>query len=154
MKGVIHMHHYNNESIGRSISFLNRYGSHYINEQLREYNLSASQYPYLAILFQNEGLSQDEIASILKIDKGTAARSIAKLEQAGYVERKVFNVDKRIKKLYLTDKAHSFQPKLTSILLGWNNIITKDMSEEEAECALKLLNKMTFNAGAVLDKMK
>jgi DNA-binding MarR family transcriptional regulator len=56
--------------------------------------------------------SQDEVASILKVDKGTAARAIAKLETEGYVERKVFTTDKRIEKLYLTDKAHTFEKNL------------------------------------------
>lgn len=37
------------------------------------------------------------------MDKGTTGRAIAILEKEGYVERKVFSVDKRIKKLYLTE---------------------------------------------------
>ncbi|WP_227551688.1 MarR family winged helix-turn-helix transcriptional regulator [Metabacillus sediminilitoris] len=141
-------------SIGRWISLLHRYGNVYINEQLKEYNLGAGQYQFLAVLYQNEGLSQDEIACFLKMDKGTAARAIAKLEKEGYVERKVFSVDKRIKKLYLTDKAYAFESKLTSILLGWTNIITKDLSVDEQEYALKLLNKMSLNAEDFFKKMK
>jgi len=142
----------NKGSIGRWISLLHRYGNVYINEQLKEYNLGAGQYQFLAVLYQNEGLSQDEIASFLKMDKGTVARAIAKLEKEGYVERKVFSVDKRIKKLYLTDKAFAFESKLTSILLGWTNIITKDLSVDEQEYALKLLNKMSINAEDFLDR--
>ncbi|MED4453030.1 MarR family transcriptional regulator [Metabacillus fastidiosus] len=142
------------ESIGRWISLLHRYGNVYMNEQLKEYNLGAGQYQFLAVLYQNEGLSQDEIAYLLKMDKGTAARAIAKLEKEGYVERKIFSVDKRIKKLYLTEKAHAFESKLTSILLGWTNIITKDLSADEQNYALNLLKKISLNAEGFLETMK
>lgn len=142
----------NKGSIGRWISLLHRYGNVYINEQLKEYNIGAGQYQILAVLYQNEGLSQDEIACFLKMDKGTVARAIAKLEKEGYVERKVFSVDKRIKKLYLTDKAFAFESKLISILLGWTNIITKGLSVDEQEYALKLLYKMSINAEDFLDR--
>ncbi len=144
----------NKGSIGRWISLLHRYGNVYMNEQLKEYNLGAGQYQFLATLYKNEGVSQDELACILKIDKGTAARAIAKLEKEGYIERKVFSVDKRIKKLYLTDKGYAFEAKLNAILSGWKNIITKDLSCDEQESALKLLNKMSLNAEDFLEKMK
>lgn len=144
----------NKESIGRWISLLHRYGNVYINEQLKEYNLGAGQYQFLAVLYQNEGLSQDNIACLLKMDKGTTARAISKLEKEGYVERKVFSVDKRIKKLYLTEKAHAFESKLTSILLGWKDILTKNLSVDEQEYALKLLKKISLNAEGFLEKKK
>ncbi|WP_313892436.1 MarR family transcriptional regulator [Psychrobacillus sp.] len=118
----------NKESIGRWISLLHRYGNVYMNDRLKEFDLGAGQYQFLAVLYQNERISQDEIAYLLKMDKGTAARAIAKLEMEGYVERKVFVVDKRIKKLYLTEKAHTFEPKLTSILQEWKTILAKGLS--------------------------
>ncbi|WP_438350550.1 MarR family winged helix-turn-helix transcriptional regulator [Paenibacillus sp. FA6] len=142
------------ESIGRWISLLHRYGNVYMNEQLKEYQLGAGQYQFLAVLYEHEGISQDEIAQLLKMDKGTTARAIAKLEKEGYVERKTFSVDKRIKKLYLTDKAHAFKSKLTSILSGWSSITTKDLSVDEQAYALKLLNKMSLNAEDYLDTPK
>ncbi|MDH4424581.1 MULTISPECIES: MarR family winged helix-turn-helix transcriptional regulator [Bacillus] len=142
------------ESVGRWISLLHRYGNVYINEQLKEFNIGAGQYQFLAVLYENEGASQDEIASILKVDKGTTARAIAKLEKEGYVERKVFTVDKRIKKLYLTDKAYTFEAKLTEILLGWKNILVEDLSTEEQEYVLKLFKKMAGNAEVSLAKIK
>ncbi|MFF3102057.1 MarR family winged helix-turn-helix transcriptional regulator [Viridibacillus arvi] len=142
------------ESIGRWVSMLHRYGNIYMNSKLKEYNLGAGQYQFLAALYQQEGLSQDEIAHLLKMDKGTAARAIAKLEQEGYVERKVFNVDKRIKKLYLTEKAHALEPTLISILSGWKNVITEGLSEEDQQATLKLLKHLSLNAEDFLDKMK
>lgn len=144
----------NKESIGRWISLLHRYGNVYMNERLKDFDLGAGQYQFLAILYQNEGISQDEIAFLLKMDKGTAARAIAKLEKEGYVERKVFVVDKRIKKLYLTEKGHAFEPTLTSILQEWKTIIVEGLSEEEQIYALKMLNSMSKNAENYLNSLK
>jgi hypothetical protein len=44
--------------------------------------------------------------------------------------------------------------KLTSILLGWTSILTKDLSVDEQEYALKLLIKMSLNAEDFIEKMK
>ncbi|KQU27159.1 hypothetical protein ASG65_00895 [Bacillus sp. Leaf13] len=140
-----------NKSIGRLISLLNKYGNIYMNEKLKNYNLGAGQYQFLMVLYQNEGLSQDEVANILKMDKGTTARAIAKLESEGYVERKVFNTDKRVKKLYLTIKAHEFEKEIRSILTNWKMVLANGLSTEEQNIALALLNQIALNAEEYLD---
>lgn len=139
------------ESVGRLISQLHRYSNVYMNKALLPSNIGAGQYQFLAMLFQHEGLSQDELAHLLKMDKGTTARAIAKLEKEGFVERKVFSVDKRVRKLYLTDKAYLFEAKLNEILSAWKHVLTDNMSDDEREYTLKMLEKMALNAEKFLD---
>lgn len=142
----------NEESIGRWISLLNRYSNVYMGEQLKEYNIGAGQYQFLNVLYDNEGVSQDDLACLLKMDKGTTARAISKLEENGYIERKTFSVNKRIKKIYLTEKAHCFQPKLKSILLNWSDVLTNELTCEEQKVALQLLTKMASNAEGYIEE--
>ncbi|WP_042352629.1 MarR family winged helix-turn-helix transcriptional regulator [Bacillus massiliigorillae] len=146
------MHECSEESVGRWISLLNRYSSNYMSEQLKEYNIGAGQYQFLAALYQNEGLSQDDLACLLKMDKGTTARAICKLEESGYIERKTFSVNKRVKKIYLTEKAHTFEPILKSILMSWTQILTKNLTCEEQRMALQLLSKMAKNSESHFEK--
>ncbi len=122
-----------------------------MTEQLKQYDIGAGQYQFLMVLFNNEGVSQDDLSCLLKMDKGTTARAISKLEENGYIERKTFSVNKRVKKIYLTEKAHAFEPKLREITLSWSNILTKDLTCEQQKLALKLLTKMAYNAECYIE---
>ncbi|MCY6369975.1 MarR family winged helix-turn-helix transcriptional regulator [Clostridium ganghwense] len=135
-----------NKSIGRWVSMLYRYQQCYIGKQLKEYNIGGGQYSFLLALFKKDGISQEEISKILYMDKGTTARAIAKLEKEGYVVRKQDEEDKRAYKIYLTEKALEFKPKLFKILRRWTDIISTDFDVEEKEVVMNLLEKMAENA--------
>lgn len=140
------------ESIGQLNSMLYRYGNIYMNEQLKPYQLSAGQYQFLLVLFYQEGISQDEVASILKMDKGTTARAIAKLEAEDYVRREVDMMDKRVRKLYLTQRARKFENQLRTILDQWKAILTSDLTVEEQEQAFALLGRIAKNAERYIER--
>lgn len=140
------------ESIGQLNSMLYRYGNIYMNEQLKPYQLSAGQYQFLLVLFYREGISQDEVASILKMDKGTTARAIAKLEAEDYVRREIDSMDKRARKLYLTERARQFEQQLRTILDQWKTTLTSGLTEEEQEQAFVLLGKMAKNAERYIER--
>lgn len=140
------------KSIGQLNSMLYRYWNIYLNEQLKPFQLSAGQYQFLFVLYHQEGISQDEVASILRIDKGTTARAIAKLEAEGYVKREVDMMDKRAKKLYLTERAHQFEKQLKAILNQWKAILTNDLTEEEQQHAFDLLGKIAKNAERYIEQ--
>ena len=60
---------------------------------------------YIIAICEEEGLSQDDLAHQLHIDKGTVANVLAKLEEKGFVSRKVNKEDKRGREVYTTEKA-------------------------------------------------
>lgn len=55
------------------------------------------------VLAQNDGLTQDELTKIVKVDKAATARRIRSLEKKEIVFRKTDPEDKRNKKLYVTE---------------------------------------------------
>lgn len=93
------------ENIGKYISQLHRKGNVFINRELSKYDLSVGQFMFLLDLYMKDGKNQEEISDNLKIDKGTTARAIKKLEEQGFVIRIKNENDKRSNKIYLTDKA-------------------------------------------------
>lgn len=119
------MNQKNEESIDRWISLIHRYGNVYLSEKFKEHHLGTGQYQFLAILYNNEGLSQDDLTNILKMDKGTTAKVVSELEENGYIERKTFSLNKRVKKIYLTEQAHACEPMFHSILQGWQDVLFK-----------------------------
>lgn len=133
-------------SLGRWVSLLYRYGQIYVTKQLAPYNIGKGQFLFLLALYHKDGLSQEELAQYLDIDKGTTARAIEKLEQAEYVIRKTTDKDRRLNQVYLTQKAIEFQPQLYSILHEWTDVLCEGFSEEEIEKSFDLLQRMAGNA--------
>ena len=78
-----------NKHIGKYISQLYRKGSVFINKEVSEYGIGSGQFMFLLELYINDGKNQEEIAETLKIDKGTTARALKKLEeQQAIVDKK------------------------------------------------------------------
>ncbi len=138
----------NNEerSIGRWISILYRYGQSYVSKRLERYNIGRGQYVILLALFRNNGVSQEELADHLKIDKGSITKSIKKLEDEAYIERSIDSDDKRAYKVFLTQKAFDIIPAVQETIKSWEDIIVSDLSESENQIIEQLLHKMARKA--------
>jgi DNA-binding MarR family transcriptional regulator len=140
----------NEKSLGRWISLLNRHCQAYISKQLKPYNIGSGQYIFIITLLHNDGISQDKLSEIVNIDKGTTARAIKKLEEEGYIHREVDTADRRAYKLYTTKKAQDISPVIFDILNKSSDLLALNLSEEERELALILLDKMSKNAVSFL----
>ena len=100
---------------------------------------------FLLELYINDGKNQEEIAETLKIDKGTTARALKKLEEQGFVKRIKDENDKRSNKIYLNDKAKDVREGVLDVLNDWNKEITNILTEEEEEMLKSLLEKVCKN---------
>lgn len=139
-------------SIGRWVSILYRYRQSYINRKLESYNIGSGQYIILMCLYKNDGARQEELAEYLKIDKGSIAKSVKKLEDEGYIERLVDPEDKRAYKLYLTQKAQVIIPVALEAIKSWEDAMTSDLSEDEVEIIDEKLKKMAEKAFEIKTK--
>lgn len=135
-------------TIPRWISLLYRSGQVYIGSQLKEYGIGRGQYIFLNTLYKGDGLSQDEIAEYLVIDKGTTAKALKKLEELGYVTRQAREDDKRYNQVFLTEKALGIKDEVRRVLVEWRHMLTQGLSEEEKETAISLLERMGSNAAS------
>ena len=130
-----------NKHIGKYISQLYRKGSVFINKEVSEYGIGSGQFMFLLELYINDGKNQEEIAETLKIDKGTTARALKKLEEQGFVTR----IKDENDKIYLNDKAKDVREGVLDVLNDWNKEITKSLTEEEEEMLKSLLEKVCKN---------
>ena len=138
--------------VGRWISLINRYTQIYLSKELKPYEMGPGQGMPFVELFTNEGKSQDELSELIKIDKATTARSLAKLEDRGYIIRKTDSADNRIRRVYLTDKAKKFAPTFFAIFNAWTDTLLQNFSQEEKEQLLTFLERMGQNAITMLEK--
>ncbi|GLI06117.1 MarR family transcriptional regulator [Paenibacillus tyrfis] len=133
-------------TITRWVSLLYRYGQMYIGERLKAHGIGKGQHIFLNALYKEDGLSQEELSSYLKIDKGTTAKALKKLEAQGYVLRQVREEDKRSYRVFLTEKAWRIKDEVRGVLTDWRHILSDGLTEEEQRLALELLEKMGGNA--------
>ena len=77
----------------------------YADQRARDMSTTRAQWAVLARLQRREGASQTELACILDLTPITVVRLIDKLDAVGLVERRPDAHDRRIHRLYLTEKA-------------------------------------------------
>lgn len=135
----------NEFSIGRYISTLYRYGQSHIAKRLEFLNIG-SGYSFLMTLYRQGGISQEALSNYLKMDKGTTAKAIKKLEDEGYLVREIDVKDRRAYNVFLTPRGFDVIPKIQDAIKDWEKIITTGFSEEESHSVEQILAKMAENA--------
>lgn len=135
-------------SITKLTNMIYRCTQSHTNEVLKEFRLGSGTYPFLLMLYGNEGINQNRISKELNVDKAMSARTVKQLTALGYIKKEVDREDSRAYNLFLTDKAKAVIPKLKDELRIWNETITACMSEEEKKSLLELLSKVLENAKA------
>ena len=75
------------------------------NRHAASVGATSAQWRAMFWLSRQPGMKQVELAEKLDVEPITAGRTIDRLEEAGLVERQRDPVDRRVWRLYLTDKA-------------------------------------------------
>ena len=122
------------------INIIARCARLYRNDKLKKYGIRGTMDSIILQVCRNPGISQDEIASRVCIDKSNVARKIATLEKEGYVARKPNEKDRRVQNVFPTEKSQELYSEIKGILLEWNDYVTEGMSEEEVKNALSILD--------------
>ena len=133
------------DNIGKYISQIYRKGRIFIGRGLEEYNIGQGQFMFLLELYIEDGRNQEELAEVLKIDKGTTARAIKKLEESGFIRREKDEKDKRSNRVYLTEEGKEMKDNILFVLNQWDKKMSEQLDEEERELMIKLLKKVCSN---------
>ncbi|MFA5332666.1 MAG: MarR family transcriptional regulator [Methanoregula sp.] len=115
-------------------------------KELAPYHIGWGHFAILMSLYENEGRSQDSLALSRGFDKTMIAKSVVKLEEEDLIQRRIDPVDKRVKRLYLTEKSRKLVPEMERIGLGINEILVKDFDKKESKIILEYLRKIALNA--------
>lgn len=87
------------------LSVLYRNTQKYFDHALEPYHIGWGQLMFLFFINENEGITMQEVTRIGEVDKGTTTKSIQKLQDHGYVVARQDENDRRVKRLYTTEKA-------------------------------------------------
>lgn len=132
----------------RDITEIARCGAQYRTGSLAPMGLKACHASYLLEICAHPGISQDQLAARICINKSNVARQVAILEEGGFLERKSAPCDKRIMQLFPTQKTLELLPSIEPVLQNWETCLTSALTEDEITVLEKLLANMKEKATA------
>ena len=133
------------KEILREIGMIARALDSISNIEFKEYNLTKGQYLYIVRICENPGIIQEKLAEMIKVDRTTAARAIKKLEMNGFIEKKDDEHNKKIKKLFPTDKGKHVYPYIKRENDHSNSVALAGFSDREVENIFHLLQRVRKN---------
>lgn len=142
------------KSFGHWIARLYRSSQNYFAKKLAKLQIGRGQHSFLLVLFRKDGISQDQLARALHINKAAVARALSKLEHNGYVKRKKKDVDRRNNYVYLTEKAKRIKTVLLSEVNIWTDRLADGLSQSDRKQIIDLLRHMGDNADNAMDNNK
>jgi DNA-binding MarR family transcriptional regulator len=115
------------------------------NIEFKEYDLTKGQYLYLVRICENPGIIQEKLAEMIKVDRTTAARATKKLEMKGFIEKKDDKHNKKINKLFPTEKGKNVYPFIIRENDYSNIVALEGFSKMEVEIIFNLLQRVRKN---------
>ncbi|TCJ01235.1 MarR family transcriptional regulator [Cytobacillus praedii] len=133
------------DNIGVFIHTIDLEITNYVNNRLASYKLTSEQNLIMAILWEQEGISQNEISAKLNKDKASIARMVSALEKKGYIRREVCPSDRRSVEIYLTAEGRELGSEVIPINKEILQVITRGMTIEDITELHTLLIKIRDN---------
>ncbi|QHJ70082.1 MarR family winged helix-turn-helix transcriptional regulator [Planococcus halotolerans] len=115
------------------------------NIEFKELDLTKGQYLYLVRICENPGIIQEQLLELIKVDRSTATRAIQKLELNGFIEKKDDPANKKIKRLFPTEKGQEAFPFIKRENEYSNRVALEGFTAQEAELAASLLQRIRKN---------
>jgi len=103
------------------------------SERLRQIGISIPQCDVLTTLTEQEGVSQQQLAERLYVTKGNISGLLDRLEEAGFVERRPAESDRRQYSIHLTDSGRAMAERAIIVQHKWIASTLGRMTEADLE---------------------
>ncbi len=111
----------------------------------RELGLTRSQWYVLTVIYAHEGAPQAELADVMDMERPTLGKLLDRLEDKEWVERRPDPDDRRVKRVYLTDKVQSLMRALRGIAADDRADAIAGIDDAERDRMIETLFKMKSN---------
>lgn len=132
-------------SLGYRISRLHWAKSVLVERWLGHTGVSQGQVPYIAELFDEDELSQDELAGRIRVNRSATARALKALEDSGFIQRRENPDNRRQKLVSLTAKTWAMKAEFLDVLARMNLTLFAGFTNEERGMVLELLDRVMLN---------
>ncbi len=127
------------------ISIIHRQYMVYLNNCLKKEGITSAHAPILVYLLQKDTSCQDEIGNQFKIDKGSIARSIQKLQEKQFINKEIDENNRRKYRLSLTKKGKEVALKIMDLNNKWENLIYSNCDIDE-NTIIELMRNITISS--------
>lgn len=113
-------------------------------KMMRMYNLLAAENgitqgkAYVLILINKEGVPATKIAPLMGMGASSLTRLLKNMETEGLIYRKPDEHDKRIARVFLTEKGNQIRDKAKTIVLNFNEKLFKKIDKKDLEAFVRV----------------
>ena len=134
--------------VGRKIEMLSRQIRRKVDESISSQDLTAKQAMILLVIYDLSKVKDvyaKDIEDAFDMRKATVTGILQLMEKNGIIVREENNVDGRLKRIRLTQKAINLRLKMKKNIQKVESNLLSDLSKEEIETFLKIMEKMSHN---------
>tara|TARA_R110000787_G_scaffold131798_12_gene243903 strand:+ start:1368 stop:1871 length:504 start_codon:yes stop_codon:yes gene_type:complete len=126
-------------SLARMIQEAARLQRTVFDRRVHKIGFTRTQWQALRQVVDLPGVNQSELAEILEVEKASAGRLIDKLEAFGWLERRLDEVDRRVKRIYATELGSRIHRKISPVAEAMVEEELSGLSGAERETLAELL---------------
>ncbi|MCU0315270.1 MAG: MarR family winged helix-turn-helix transcriptional regulator [Fimbriimonadaceae bacterium] len=131
------------EQLGTRVATLYELQSAWLEPRLREKGIRWSTFQLLmTVMSAGQTASQVEIARRLGVTPATLSETVQAHVEKGYLEQVPSAMDRRVRRLVLTDQAIELLDEIRSLLNDCENLMMRGISAKDVETCTKVLNHM------------
>lgn len=132
-------------NLGRCISILDRLMKMYYEHGLSGFEIGWGQQFYVEYIYDHPGASAQEMVECIRVDKATLTKNIKKLMEIGYIQTVGDERDKRVKHIFLTEKAIPAAKRIKEIHSNFYNDLRADISLTDIQLTESTMEQMMEN---------
>lgn len=134
-----------NDICEQCITILDRLMKMYYDHNLADFEIGWGQQFYVEYLYDHPGASAQEMVECIRVDKGTLTKVIKNLTEIGYIEVVPSERDKRMKLLYLTEKAIPAAKRIKEIHSNFYSILCSNIQSSDIQQTERTMVQMMEN---------
>lgn len=130
------------DSIAANMRILARDFTSVLERRLAAHNVTVSMWFPLRILWEEDGITQNEIQQRLGLAQPTLVMALDRLEQRGLIERQRSDTDRRKTHIYLTQEGIDLEQEILHYADEIQAIATKNVTKQELDTLYRIFAKM------------
>ncbi|HMS45070.1 MAG TPA: MarR family transcriptional regulator [Alphaproteobacteria bacterium] len=130
------------DHIGYWLRCLSNFVSHHFAARLEQHDVSVAQWVVLRLLYDRPGISQNEAATLVAVDKSSLSRLLERLLTKKLVSRTPSAEDQRVMQLQLTAKGKKLVPLLAAAADENDRRFFNGLSESEQRQFLATIRQL------------
>lgn len=134
------------------LSILVRQMRVYADRRFSKTGSSFSEQLVLMYLIGHGPSRQMQVSNGLKIDKGAIAKTIAKMEEKGFISTEVNEKNRREKIISLAPGSSTAVDLMSEVLRDWEEKINEGIDPEDRETFVCVLKRMVANSSAMIEE--